>query len=106
MAIELRVLDDGAWISVNNERRVATSDVWPFVATPFCACSRASVLLEAFTAVGVDGSDVVVDGVGRCVDCGEGGTFAGLAVGRVVDGAFQPYPPSGVRATAEPDVVG
>jgi hypothetical protein len=102
MAIELRVLDDGAWVSVDNRRRVSTSEIWPFVATDFCRCERSSVLLEAFTDVGVDGCEIVADGVGRCVDCGDGGGFAGLGVGRVVDGAFRPYPPGAVRASAEP----
>ncbi|NHN41701.1 hypothetical protein G9C85_08650 [Halorubellus sp. JP-L1] len=104
MTTQLRVLDDGAWVSVDNRRQVATTDVWPFVATDFCSCSTAFVLLEAFTDVGVDGREVVVDGVGRCVDCGEKQTFAGLGVGRVLDGSFRAYPPDGVRATSEPVV--
>lgn len=104
MATELRVLDDGAWVSVDNERRVPTSDVWPFVSTDFCDCDTAAVLVEAFTSVGVDGREVDVDGVGTCVDCGDGHTFSGLAVGRVLDGAFHPYPPGSVRATGEPTV--
>jgi len=104
MATELRVLDDGAWVSVDNERRVPTSDVWRFVATEFCDCETASVLLEAFTRVGVTGREVTVDGVGRCVDCGEKHAFSGLGVGRVLDGAFRAYPPDGVRASSEPAV--
>jgi len=104
MTTELRVLDDGAWISVDNRRRVTTTDIWPFVATEFCSCATAFVLLEAFTSVGVDGREVVVDGVGRCVDCGEKRTFDGLGVGRVLDGEFRAYPPGDVRAPSEPSV--
>lgn len=104
MATELRVLDDGAWVSVDNQRRVPTSDIWPFVATDFCSCDTAQVLLQAFTAVGVDGREVTVEGVGRCVDCGDSDTFAGLAVGRVLDGQFEPYTPGDVRALGEPTV--
>jgi hypothetical protein len=104
MATELRVLDDGAWVSIDNERRVPTSDIWRFVAVDFCDCATAFVLLEAFTRVGVDGREVVVDGVGRCVDCGEKHTFSGLGVGRVLDDAFHPYPPDGVRVGSEPMV--
>jgi hypothetical protein len=104
MATELRVLDDGAWVSVDNERRVSTSDVWRFVTTDFCGCETAFVLLEAFTCVGVDDREVVADGVGRCVDCGEHHAFSGLGVGRVLDGEFHAYPPGGVRASSEPAV--
>ncbi|WP_227133220.1 hypothetical protein [Halorubellus salinus] len=104
MPTELRVLDDGAWVSVDNERRVPTSDVWRFAATDFCACATAFVLLEAFTDVGVQGCEVTVDGVGRCVDCGEKHAFSGLGVGRVLEGSFRPYPPDGVRAGSEPTV--
>lgn len=104
MATELRVLDDGAWVSVDNERRVPTSDVWRFAATDFCACTTAFVLVEAFTRAGVAGREVTVDGVGRCVDCGEQATFTGLGVGRVLDGSFRPYPPDAVRAGSEPAV--
>jgi len=104
MATQLRVLDDGAWVSVDNERRVATSDVWRFAATEFCSCTTAFVLLEAFTRVGVAGREVAVDGVGRCVDCGEQHAFTGLGVGRVVDGSFRAYPPDAVRVGSEPAV--
>jgi hypothetical protein len=104
MATQLRVLDDGAWVSVDNERRVPTSDVWRFAATAFCSCTTAFVLLEAFTRVGVAGREVVVDGIGRCVDCGEKHSFTGLGVGRVVDGSFRPYSPDAVRARSEPVV--
>jgi len=104
MVTQLRVLDDGAWVSVDNERRVPTSDVWRFVTTDFCDCTTAFVLLEAFTRVGVAGREVAVDGVGRCVDCGEKHTFTGLGVGRVVDGSFRAYPPNAVRAGSEPAI--
>ncbi|WP_323677879.1 hypothetical protein [Halorubellus sp. PRR65] len=104
MVTELRVLDDGAWVSVDNERRVPTSDIWRFAVTEFCSCTTAFVLLEAFTRVGVAGREVTVDGVGRCVDCGEKHAFSGLGVGRVLDGSFRPYPPDAVRSGSEPAV--
>jgi hypothetical protein len=102
MATQLRVLDDGAWVSVDNRRQVATTDIWPFAVTDFCDCSIAFVLLEAFTSVGVDGREVVVDGVGQCVDCGTKDTFSGLGVGRVLDGSFRAYPSGDVRSFSEP----
>jgi hypothetical protein len=102
MATELRVLDDGAWISVDNQRRVPNSDIWPLAVTDFCACETAHVVLEAFTDVGVDRDGVAVQAVGQCIDCGTEGALDWLAVGRVRDGAFHPYDPAELRARLEP----
>ncbi|WP_435334662.1 hypothetical protein [Haloarchaeobius sp. TZWWS8] len=102
MATQLRVLDDGAWISVNNRRQVPNSDIWPLAVTDFCECETAHVVLEAFTDVGVDRDQVEVRAVGQCIDCGTDGFVDWLPVGRVRDGEFSPFDPSRVRATLEP----
>ncbi|WP_255170719.1 hypothetical protein [Natrononativus amylolyticus] len=101
MAIALRTLDDGAWISVDDSREVAVSDVWTLSSGRFCECAPAHVLLEGFYDVGADGSTVVAGAVGRCLDCGDSGSIDRLPVGRIVDGAFSPYGPSGVQSTLE-----
>ncbi|WP_435349708.1 hypothetical protein [Haloarchaeobius sp. HRN-SO-5] len=102
MATQLRVLDDGAWISVDNRRRVPNSDVWPLAATDFCACETAHVVLEAFTDVGVGRDGVAVSAVGQCIDCGTAGSLDWLPVGRIRDGEFHAFDPGTVRATLEP----
>ncbi|WP_435316791.1 hypothetical protein [Haloarchaeobius sp. TZWSO28] len=102
MATQLRVLDDGAWISVNNERQVPNSDIWPLATTDFCDCDIAYVVLEAFTEVGVDRHLVEVCAVGQCIDCGTEGFLDWLPVGRVSDGEFHPFDPTQLRATLEP----
>ncbi|WP_254766475.1 hypothetical protein [Salinilacihabitans rarus] len=102
MAISLRTLDDGAWISVDDAREVGVSDVWTLSRGPFCDCEPAYVLVEGFTDAGVDGAVVVAGAVGRCLDCGRQGSVDRLAVGRIVDGEFAPYDPGGVRSPCGP----
>ncbi|MFP8956459.1 hypothetical protein ACLI4Y_07010 [Natrialbaceae archaeon A-CW3] len=102
MAIAVRTLDDGAWISVNDSREVGVSDVWTLTRGPFCGCEPAAILLEGFTDVRVDGTSIVAGTVGQCLDCGRRSTIDRLAVGRVVDGAFEPYAAEGVQSTLEP----
>ncbi|UTF54263.1 hypothetical protein [Natronosalvus rutilus] len=102
MAISLRTLDDGAWISVNDSRTVGASDVWTLARGRFCRCEPAYVLFEGFTDVGVDGTSVVAGAVGRCLECGRHDSLERLPVGRIVDGEFERYEASAVQATLEP----
>ncbi len=102
MAIALRTLDDGAWISVNDSREVGVSDIWTLACGHFCACEPASVLLEGFTGVRVDGETIVANAVGQCLECGQRSGLDGLPVGRIVDGRFERYDPAGVQSTLEP----
>jgi hypothetical protein len=88
MATRLRLLDDAAWVSVNDTRAVGASEVWP-VAHPFCSCEVAWLVVEAFLEVGVDGRRVEARVRGHCVTCGGAGKTGWLAVGRVTDDGFE-----------------
>ncbi|SEW14051.1 hypothetical protein [Halobacterium jilantaiense] len=89
MVTRLRLLDDAAWVSVDDTREVGTGSVWP-VAEPFCSCDLAWLVVEAYVEVGVDGRRVEARAHGHCVTCGESGTTDWLAVGRVTDAGFEP----------------
>ncbi|MFC3478012.1 hypothetical protein [Halobacterium litoreum] len=89
MVTRLRLLDDAAWVSVNDRREVGASEVWP-VAGGFCSCAVAWVVAEAFVDVGVDGRRVEARARGHCVECGAAGTTPWVAVGRVTDAGFEP----------------
>ncbi len=102
MAISLRVLDDGAWISVNDSREVGVSDIWTLTSTDFCSCETAHVLLEGFSATHVAGPHIVADAVGQCINCGHRDTIDRLPVGRALEGQFAPYDPAAVQSTLEP----
>jgi hypothetical protein len=101
MAVRLRTLDDGAWISVNDSRAVGVSDIWPLASTEFCDCRTAQVLLEAFYDVCVADGWIVADAVGQCIDCGASGPIEHLAVGRIVDGRFRAVDPAHVQSRLE-----
>ncbi|MGB9964266.1 hypothetical protein [Halobacterium sp. CBA1126] len=88
MATRLRLLDDAAWVSVNDERAVGTSEVWP-VAETFCSCELAWLVVEAFVDVGVNGRRVEARPHGHCLNCGESGTAPWLPVGKVTDDGFR-----------------
>jgi len=102
MVVSVRTLDDGAWISVNDSRAVGVSQIWPITRFDFCECETAHLLLEAFYDVGVDEHRIVAGVVGQCIDCGTEGSIDALAVGRIVDGEFQPYEPGRVQSLLEP----
>ena len=103
MAVAVRTLDDGAWISVNDSRAVSNSDIWPLARHDFCECETAYMLLEAFYDVRVDSYHRVVAGVvGQCIDCGTEGSIDDLPVGRIIDGEFYPYEPGVPQAMLEP----
>ncbi|MFC7070814.1 hypothetical protein [Halobaculum lipolyticum] len=100
MSVALRVLDDGAWVSVNDERRVSVSELWRVAgddADTVCACDSADFVVEGFTDVGADGRTVTADVYGQCIRCGDAASVPGVAVGRVVDGAFRPLAGEAVR---------
>lgn len=99
MAIALRTLDDGAWISVNDTRAVGVSDVWTLAHGQFCGCTPAPVLIEGFTDVGTDGQRIVAGVVGQCLECGRRDSIERLAVGRIVDGEFRRYGATGAVRT-------
>ncbi|MFC7096700.1 hypothetical protein [Halobaculum marinum] len=101
MSVALRVLDDGAWVSVNDERQVSVSELWRIAGTDtagVCACDCADFVVEAFTDVGAVGQTVTADVAGQCIRCGEAAHVPGVSVGRVVDERFRPVAPDAVRS--------
>ncbi|SHG81154.1 hypothetical protein [Halobaculum gomorrense] len=99
MSVALRVLDDGAWVSVNDERRVSVSELWRVAggSTPVCACACADFVVEGFTDVGVNGRTVTADVYGQCIRCGTDASVRAVPVGRVVDGEFRSLAAEAVR---------
>ena len=106
MSVALRVLDDGAWVSVNDERRVSVSELWRVAGDDtgggdgtdgVCGCDCADFVVEGFTDVGADGRTVTADVYGQCIRCGDAATVPGVPVGRVVDGEFRPVAGEAVR---------
>lgn len=102
MAVSVRTLDDGAWISVNDSRAVGVSQIWPISRYDFCDCQTAHLLLEAFYDVGVDDHRIVAGVVGQCIDCGTKDSIDDLPVGRIVDGEFYAYEPGRTQSVLEP----
>lgn len=94
MDVPVRILDDGAWISVDDSREVGVSDLWRLSDHEFCGCETADVLLEAFFEVRPNGDAVEVRAVGHCITCGERGSMGWLTIGRVENGRFVPSDPS------------
>ena len=90
MTTRLRVLDDGAWISVDDHREVRVSELWRLDAPGFCGCDLADLVVENFQEVGV---------YGQCIACGETGITDWLPVGRVRGGEFIEFDRSCVRRT-------
>lgn len=93
----LRVLDDGAWISVNDAREVRVSELWRLDAPEFCGCVLADIVVESFQAVGVDGRTVETRVYGQCIACGSTGITGWLPVGRIRDDEFAAFSRSCVR---------
>lgn len=100
MSTAVRILDDGAWISVDDERVVSVSELWRLVDHAVCDCETADFLVEGFTAVDAVGATVVVRAAGQCVTCGESGVSGWLPVGRLVgpDRRFRELAVSDVRS--------
>jgi hypothetical protein len=95
MAVSLRTLDDGAWVSLDDERRVGASELW-YVAG-VCDCEVADYVVEGLTDVAVDGRTVAAATYGTCIGCGRSTTTPPVPVGRLVDGAFEPLAAGAVR---------
>ncbi|ELZ33992.1 hypothetical protein C474_03505 [Halogeometricum pallidum JCM 14848] len=96
MVVALRILDDGAWVSVNDDRKVSVSELWRFPGREFCRCDLTDMVVEGFVDVGVDGRTVEVRAYGQCIACGESATTKWMPVGRIVDGAFRHIDREGV----------
>ena len=98
MSVAIRVLDDGAWVSVDDERRVSVSELWR-LGGDACACTDglADFVVEGFTGVGADGRTVTADAYGQCIRCGAAATVRAIPVGRIVDGKFRPVAGRAVR---------
>jgi hypothetical protein len=88
MTTRLRVLDDGAWLSVDDTRRVSVSELWRLDAPGFCECDLADLVVENFLDVGVDGRTVTARVYGQCIVCGTKSTVRWVPVGRIIDGEF------------------
>lgn len=90
----LRVLDDGAWLSVADSRAVGVGELWRV--RGFCGCDLADLVVEGFTEPGVDGRTVEVRAYGTCIRCDTEGATDWLPVGRLVD-TDTPGPEAGER---------
>ena len=97
MTTRLRVLDDGAWISVNDSREVRVSELWRLDAPDLCECALADVVVENFQSVGVDGPTVEARVYGQCIACGATGITGWVPIGRVRGGEFVEFDRSAVR---------
>lgn len=96
VTVNVRTLDDGAWVSVNDRRRAGSSEIW--VVDWDCACSLAELLVEGVLETAVDGRTVDARVYGRCIRCGTSGTTSWMPVGRVVDGEFRELAAGTVRS--------
>lgn len=83
MTTSIHQLDDGAWLSVNDARRINVSDLWWLARHDFCGCEMADFLAEGFVEIGVDPPDVEGRIAGQCIECGESGVTEWLTLGRV-----------------------
>ena len=91
VSVALRILDDGAWLSVNDQRRVSVSELWRLHAPGFCDCPLVDFIAEGFTEVSADGREVAVTTYGKCIACGESGVPGKLPVGRIREGHYEGY---------------
>ena len=96
MTVALRILDDGAWVSVDDDRKVSVSELWRFPSREFCGCDLTDMVVEGFVEVGVDGRTVEARAYGQCIACGESETTDWMPVGRIVDGEFRQIDREGV----------
>ncbi|WP_233263391.1 hypothetical protein [Halorhabdus sp. CUG00001] len=84
MTTAVRILDDGAWISVDDERVVSVSELWQLADHDVCGCETADFLIEGFVDVDAAGQSVLVRAAGQCVTCGDSAVSGWLPVGRIV----------------------
>ncbi|MFB6171063.1 MAG: hypothetical protein ABEJ23_00915 [Haloarculaceae archaeon] len=99
MPTSVHQLDDGAWLSVNDERRISVSQLWLLADQSFCSCPVTDFLAEGFVEVGVGPPAVEARIAGRCIQCGQSGVTDWLVVGRVDpdDGSFRAVVPESVH---------
>lgn len=91
MVHRLRLLDDAAWVSVNDAREAGASELWPADGAGVCACQPAWLVVRSFVEVGVDGRRVDARAAAQCIECGHEGTTEWLPVGRVSEAGFRPW---------------
>jgi len=99
MPTAVRILDDGAWISVDDERVVPVSELWRLADHDVCDCETADFLVEGFLEVDVIDATVVVRAAGQCVACGASAVSGWLPVGRTIgpERRFAPLSTGDVR---------
>ncbi|MFC6836971.1 hypothetical protein [Halomarina ordinaria] len=99
MANAVYLLDDGAWVSVNDRRELSVGQLWRLADHDFCDCSLADVLAEGFVDVGLVPPEVEVRLAGQCIACGAQNVTGWLRVGRVdaETGAFRGGVPESVH---------
>jgi len=83
MTTAVHQLDDGAWLSVNDERRVNVGDLWLLAGDSVCDCPLTDFLAEGFVEVAADGPAVEARVAGQCIACGASGVTDWLEMGRV-----------------------
>ncbi|MFB6194405.1 MAG: hypothetical protein ABEI75_05005 [Halobaculum sp.] len=88
MTVAVRLLDDGAWLSVNDERRVAVGELWRLDDPDYCPCRLTEFAVEGFTDCRAVGRTVTVTAYGTCILCGTADTTRAVPVGRVRRGSF------------------
>ncbi len=91
MSVALRILDDGAWLSVNDQRRVSVSELWRVNAPGFCECELVDFLAEGFTEVTAADNEVAIETYGQCIRCGVSGVPGHLPVGAIIQGRYRDY---------------
>jgi len=91
MSVALRILDDGAWLSVNDQRRVSVSELWRLDDPDFCECDLVDFIAEGFTDVSADSSSVAVTTYGKCIACGQSGVPGKIPVGHIRQGEYKGY---------------
>lgn len=100
MDVPVRVLDDGAWISIGDSREVGVSEIWRLEEHDLCGCEVADVLLEGFFDARVREGRVEARPVGRCITCGKQGSLGWLTVGHLDGREFESVDPdAGHRIT-------
>nr|WP_122089938.1 hypothetical protein [Halalkalicoccus subterraneus] len=87
MSTSIRTVDRGAWLSVNGNRELGISDLWPLARSDLCECHVTDFLAEGFAEIGVDPPNIEARFTGRCITCGTEGTTGWLLLGRVVNPA-------------------
>lgn len=102
MDVPVRVLDDGAWISVDDSREVGVSEIWRLDEHGLCGCETADVLLEGFFDARMRAGRVEARPVGRCITCGEQGSLGWLAVGRLDGEVFEATDPDAGHRISPP----